>query len=84
MRTPGSYEGPLKFDTRSRPLNPRGRTGLEGRGILGKCGANFAADPIVTRVNPETKLIEMLAIQRKDNGEWAIPGGMVDYGEDVS
>ncbi len=84
LRTPGSYEGPLKFDTRSRPLNPRGRTGLEGRGILGKWGANFAADPIVTRVNPETKLIEMLAIQRKDNGEWAIPGGMVDYGEDVS
>ena len=26
----------------------------------------------------------MLAIQRKDNGQWAIPGGMVDKGEEVS
>jgi ADP-ribose pyrophosphatase len=28
--------------------------------------------------------MEMLAIQRKDNGQWAIPGGMVDKGEEVS
>ncbi|VEN35030.1 unnamed protein product [Callosobruchus maculatus] len=32
-----------------RPLNPEGRTGLMGRGILGKWGPNHAADPIVTR-----------------------------------
>ena len=32
-----------------RPLNPVGRTGLAGRGILGKWGPNHAADPIVTR-----------------------------------
>lgn len=33
----------------SRPLNPEGRTGLKGRGVLGKWGPNHAADPIVTR-----------------------------------
>lgn len=32
-----------------RPLNPIGRTGLTGRGVLGKWGPNHAADPIVTR-----------------------------------
>lgn len=40
----GSYE--IKDN---RPLNPKGRTGLKGRGVLGKWGPNHAADPIVTR-----------------------------------
>ncbi len=31
------------------PLNPIGRTGVSGRGQLGKWGVNHAADPIVTR-----------------------------------
>ncbi|VVC91232.1 unnamed protein product [Leptidea sinapis] len=30
------------------PLNPIGRTGLQGRGVLGRWGPNHAADPIVT------------------------------------
>jgi ADP-ribose pyrophosphatase len=31
------------------PFNPRGRTGISGRGKLGRWGPNHAADPIVTR-----------------------------------
>lgn len=31
------------------PLNPVGRTGIVGRGVLGRWGPNHAADPIVTR-----------------------------------
>jgi hypothetical protein len=31
------------------PRNPTGRTGLAGRGLLGRWGPNHAADPIVTR-----------------------------------
>lgn len=31
------------------PLNPKGRTGLGGRGLLGRWGPNHAGDPIVTR-----------------------------------
>ena len=31
------------------PLNPRGRTGMIGRGSLGRFGPNHAADPIATR-----------------------------------
>lgn len=29
-------------------------------------------------------ILQMIAIQRQDNGMWAIPGGMVDPGEKIS
>jgi|TARA_B100000524_G_scaffold130515_1_gene64579 ADP-ribose pyrophosphatase len=88
----GSYEleqmnGSIVFcPTTGRPLNPRGRTGISNRGVLGKWGANFAADPIVTRYHPTKpgRPLEVVSIRRKDTGEWAIPGGMVDPGEQVS
>jgi hypothetical protein len=42
------------------PRNPVGRTGIEGRGLLGKWGPNHAADPIVTRcVKKQNKLIRL-------------------------
>ena len=65
------------------PRYPIGRTGTKGRGMLGKWGPNHAADPIVTRVHPEEGL-QIVAIQRNDNMQWALPGGMVDPGEDAS
>ena len=79
-----SFSGPLHFDEKGRPLNPVGRTGIAGRGLLGKWGPNYAADPIITRISQQTGQFEMLAVQRRDNGQWAIPGGMVDKGEEVS
>ncbi|KZC09975.1 ADP-ribose pyrophosphatase, mitochondrial [Dufourea novaeangliae] len=78
------------------PLNPVGRTGITGRGLLGRWGPNHAADSIVTRwkrlssgalkVNECTNkpILQFVAIQRQDSGEWAIPGGMIDPGETVS
>lgn len=66
------------------PRNPRGRTGVTGRGMLGKWGANFAADPLVTRIGPLSGNLELIAIQRRDSGSWALPGGMVDPGEPLS
>lgn len=77
------------------PLNPIGRTGVVGRGILGRWGPNHAADSIVTRwKTTENKhvfhktskkpILQFVAIQRKDSGEWALPGGMVDPDEVVS
>ena len=74
----------LRLDGEGVPLNPVGRTGLSGRGLLGKWGPNHAADPIVTRNDPEKDQLQMVAIQRKDTGQWALPGGMVDDGEEVS
>jgi len=80
-----SYCGPIEYDSTGYPRNPIGRTGMKGRGLLGKWGPNHAADPIVTRVKPGTEdKIQMVAIERKDTKVWAIPGGMVDAGEKVS
>jgi 8-oxo-dGTP pyrophosphatase MutT (NUDIX family) len=69
------------------PLNPCGRTGLRGRGLLGRWGPNKAADPIVTRFKGTEvdalgrRVVQFVAIKRRDNGQWAVPGGMVDPGE---
>ncbi|KAM9780136.1 ADP-ribose pyrophosphatase, mitochondrial, partial [Neosynchiropus ocellatus] len=90
-----SFEGSYRVE-KGKPLNPRGRTGLTGRGLLGRWGPNHAADPIVTRwkcdasgaraSHPLSKkpVLQFVSIKRKDCGEWAIPGGMVDPGEKVS
>ena len=77
------------------PRNPMGRTGLVHRGCLGRWGPNHAADPIVTRWKRDDDgevikdengkpIAQFVAVQRRDNHEWAIPGGMVDPGEFVS
>lgn len=90
-----SHHGPYNI-VDEIPQNPRGRTGLEHRGILGRWGPNHAADPIVTRwkraadgsviTSDKTKLgiLQFVAIKRSDTKEWAIPGGMIDPGEVVS
>jgi len=91
-----SFEGDYKTDQESnRPLNPRGRTGMSGRGLLGRFGPNHAADPVITKWARDwrgnlirdvhgRRQLEFVAIKRKDTGDWAIPGGMVDPGESVS
>ena len=60
-------------------MNPMGRTGII-QGELGLHGPNPAADPIVfCAINGALKV---LLIKRVDNGEWAIPGGMLDPEDD--
>ncbi|XP_035224664.1 ADP-ribose pyrophosphatase, mitochondrial-like [Stegodyphus dumicola] len=40
----------IKYDVvNGYPLNPKGRTGLSGRGRLGRWGPNHAVDAVVTR-----------------------------------
>jgi len=79
----------------SLPRNPVGRTGITGRGCLGRYGPNHAADPIVTRwkrfgtaiaidATTRKQILQFVAISRRDTREWAIPGGMVDPGETVT
>lgn len=77
-------------------MNPIGRTGIIGRGVLGRWGPNHAADPIITRWKPnphgqinidktsEKSILQFIAIQRRDTHEWAIPGGMVDGNETIT
>ncbi|XP_061716221.1 ADP-ribose pyrophosphatase, mitochondrial isoform X1 [Cydia pomonella] len=90
-----SYTGQYKI-VDSYPLNPIGRTGISGRGVLGRWGPNHAADPVVTRwrrlqsgeveidKNSNKPILQFVAIKRGDTGEWALPGGMVDPGEKVT
>ena len=70
--------------TNGMSCNPIGCTELCGLGLLGKWGGNHAANPIVTRYHPDLCKLQMVAVQRTDTGQWAIPGGMVDDGENVS
>ncbi len=76
-----SHTGEILTDKHGFPLNPFGRTGIAGRGILGKWGPNFAADGMVTTFHPHSGLLQILVIQRSDTSEWAVAGGMIDQGE---
>lgn len=90
-----SYMGRYEIKN-SYPLNPIGRTGITGRGVLGRWGPNHAADPVVTcwkRLNngeiahdkvSNKPILQFVAVKRSDTGEWALPGGMVDPGEKVT
>ncbi|KAL8615266.1 hypothetical protein ACOMHN_051758 [Nucella lapillus] len=89
-----SHTGKYELDSQRCPRNPVGRTGMIGRGLLGRWGPNHAADPIVTRWKRDAKgekvmcngrpVLQFIAVQRKDSGEWALPGGMVDAGEVIN
>lgn len=76
-RTITSLTGPIHFDDIGRPLNPKGRTGIAGRGTLGSWGPNIAVDPVVTRINPENGNLEVIIGIREDTGEMSLPGGIV-------
>ncbi|XP_046418873.1 ADP-ribose pyrophosphatase, mitochondrial [Neodiprion fabricii] len=91
-----SHTGEYAINDKGFPLNPVGRTGIIGRGLLGRWGPNHAADPIVTRWKrngtgaveisrvTENPILQFIAVQRKDSGDWALPGGMVDPGEVIT
>lgn len=50
----------------------------EGRGQLWHDGANPTADTILITNEPTPRI---LMVQRRDTGQWALPGGFVDDGE---
>ena len=66
-----------KLDTKGRPLNPRGRTGIEGRGALGLWGANQAVGLVVTRANKKDDCIEILIGKHSDGSSTEIPKGFL-------
>lgn len=69
------------IDDLGRPKNPLGRTGISGRGSLGKYGANHAADMIPGYFDPDTGEFYFLTIRRRDTCEVACAGGMIDPGD---
>lgn len=76
------------------PRNPSGRTGIAGRGMLGRWGPNHTANAIITRWKRTSKgklverfgkhVLEVVTIQRQDSLEWVLPGGVVDVNDTIS
>jgi ADP-ribose pyrophosphatase len=65
-----------------RPVNPCQRTAIRyGRGELGHWGEALAADAIVTADDNDGHRW-LLMVKRADGHGWALPGGMVEPGED--
>lgn len=74
---PGGLE-PVKQDpVTGLPLNPLGPTGISGRGES-NLGPIHAQDMFVRTKHPETGESYAILIRRKDTGQWAMPGGIVD------
>jgi ADP-ribose pyrophosphatase len=53
-------------DEDGRPRNPRGRTGLAGRGLLRLWGPNLSVALLVVRENPDAGHVEMLLGRREE------------------
>ena len=68
-------------DEEGRPLNPRGRTGLRGRGLLGKWGANVAVAAVVTKPGAEPGTLDVLLGRRAAVPGLDLPKGFVQPGE---
>lgn len=62
----------------SRPINPNGRTGMTGRSNLYHWGVNRTVDVIVSNCVND---LEILLINRKDNGDLAFVGGFLNQDE---
>jgi ADP-ribose pyrophosphatase len=72
----------VNFDDNGRPLNPRGRTGIVGRGALGRWGTNPYLILIITRINQETNELEILLLN-DENGNLSLLEKFVKYGKPI-
>lgn len=70
-------------DDLGRPLHPRGRTGLAGRGLLGRWGPNYAVTAIVTRRESSEAPLEILLARREVEGDPELPAAFFAPGTDV-
>ena len=72
------------FDnTTHRFLNPFGKTGISGRGALGKWGPNHAADVLVTWESNAKCMVLLVSKHVGDSCNLAFPAGMVEPGKTV-
>ena len=80
-----SYSGHYKQNSKNLPLNPAGRTGLAGRGVLPRWGPNHVVEPIVTRwKGNHGNILEFVAVQCTYSGaKWGIPSDSVAIDDDM-
>ena len=74
---PGERDNAGPHDEVGRPLNPRGRTGIAGRGLLGKWGSNVMVSAIVTRNEGTAGGLDILLGRTAENEEHSLPKGFV-------
>jgi ADP-ribose pyrophosphatase len=69
---------PARFrDDEGRPLNPRGRTGIAGRGLLGLWGANASVVGVVLRTSAVTGELQILLGSSEDDPTLEVPQGFL-------
>ena len=68
-------------DDDGRPRNPHGRTGIEGRGLLGCWGCNLSVAATVLRASSEAAATEVLLGGKEDEPDLALPKGFVLHDE---
>jgi len=71
-----NYGSATHFDEHGRPLNPAGRTGLRGRGNLGRWGENRAVAAIMTRPAVEGDGLEFLVCRPVSASAPELPRGL--------
>ena len=69
-------------DDEGRPLNPHGRTGIAGRGLLGLWGVNRSVTAMVLRKNTNSGELDLLLGNSENSSELDLPKGFVLPGED--
>ncbi len=74
-------EGAESPDAAERALNPRGRTGIAGRGLLGKWGPNAMVGAIVVRTGASAGELDILLGRIGEDGDLSLPKGFVASGE---
>ena len=68
-------------DANGRPRNPHGRTGIEGRGVLGYWGCNLSVAAIVLRASSKAASTEILLGGKENERDLALPNGFVLHDE---
>ena len=70
-----------------RPMNPCGRTGIRGRGVLGKWGPNNAVHYVITRpaldidatpIERNGQRMQTILMCKRRDGRWLLPGVFQD------
>lgn len=69
-------------DDAGMPLNPRGRTGIAGRGLLGLWGPNLSVAVTLMRTNEATGQLEILLGNEEEGQNLELPKGFVLPGEE--
>jgi ADP-ribose pyrophosphatase len=69
-------------DDSGKPLNPRGRTGIAGRGLLGLWGPNLSVAVNLVRTNEATGELEILLGNKEGGQDLELPKGFVLPGEE--